>query len=148
MNWCDVVLTPSANSEAILLLLGVTAACIPVQVWDYLHPQDYQIPHPNVQAMGVAPAQAFADVARQMVAHGCTDIVANGALRGVEVEVNPGRGRPADRRRSWPHADCSTNGVQERGCPSCSSRSGLAGRVRGLACAVGCFPVSLAGGPQ
>jgi hypothetical protein len=92
MNGCDVVLTPSANSEAILRPLGVTAACIPVQVWDYLHPQDvtcpqgdgrvafagnprkaaflselgelrtaftvwaqdYQTPHPNVQALGVA----------------------------------------------------------------------------------------------
>lgn len=40
MNACDVVLTPSANSEAILRPLGLKPRCVPVQVWDYLHPQD------------------------------------------------------------------------------------------------------------
>jgi hypothetical protein len=40
MNWCDVVLTPSVNTESILRPLGLTAPCIPVEVWDYIYPND------------------------------------------------------------------------------------------------------------
>ncbi len=38
MNRSDIVLTPSANSESILRPLGLNSVCIPVEVWDYIHP--------------------------------------------------------------------------------------------------------------